>query len=149
MSAPINALPPGRQVKCIFALSLVLSLAWTAAAKAQEADSAAATFKQYCLACHSSSSASGGLNLEALLAASSVGDEFQHWEKVAAVLEQERMPPQGLPAPSADARTQAASWVRGELRTYAEQHAGDPGDVTVRRLTSAEYAYTIRDLTGR
>ena len=28
------------------------------------------------------------------------------------------------------------------------EHAGDPGRVTVRRLTSAEYAYAIRDLTG-
>ena len=27
-------------------------------------------------------------------------------------------------------------------------HGGDPGRVTVRRLTSAEYAYAIRDLTG-
>src|SRR6185295_1115745 len=28
------------------------------------------------------------------------------------------------------------------------EHAGDPGRVTVRRLTSAEYAYAIRDLTS-
>ena len=31
---------------------------------------------------------------------------------------------------------------------YEATHAGDPGRVTVRRLTSAEYAYAIRDLTG-
>jgi hypothetical protein len=34
------------------------------------------------------------------------------------------------------------------LDEYARKHAGDPGRVTVRRLTSAEYAYTISDLTG-
>src|SRR5262249_5887587 len=31
---------------------------------------------------------------------------------------------------------------------YARKHDGDPGRVTVRRLTSGEYAYTIKDLTG-
>ena len=31
---------------------------------------------------------------------------------------------------------------------YEAEHAGEPGRVTVRRLTSAEYAYAIRDLTG-
>ena len=34
------------------------------------------------------------------------------------------------------------------LSAYEAEHAGDPGRVTVRRLTSAEYAYAIRDLTG-
>ncbi len=34
------------------------------------------------------------------------------------------------------------------LRDYEAAHAGEPGRVTVRRLTSAEYAYAIRDLTG-
>ena len=31
---------------------------------------------------------------------------------------------------------------------YAKKHDGDPGRVTVRRLTSGEYAYAIQDLTG-
>src|SRR5204862_6547933 len=31
---------------------------------------------------------------------------------------------------------------------HENEHAGDPGRVTVRRLTSAEYGYAIRDLTG-
>ena len=34
------------------------------------------------------------------------------------------------------------------LKAYEAAHAGEPGRVTVRRLTSAEYAYAIRDLTG-
>src|SRR4029079_19706191 len=29
-----------------------------------------------------------------------------------------------------------------------EEHKGDPGPVAIRRLTGAEYGYTIRDLTG-
>ena len=34
------------------------------------------------------------------------------------------------------------------MKAYEAAHAGDPGRVTVRRLTSAEYAYAVRDLTG-
>ena len=30
----------------------------------------------------------------------------------------------------------------------AQLHAGDPGIVLARRLSNAEYDYTIRDLTG-
>ncbi len=37
---------------------------------------------------------------------------------------------------------------RAALDRYDAQHAGEPGRVTVRRLTSAEYAYALRDLTG-
>jgi hypothetical protein len=59
------------------------------------------------------------------------------------------MPPvEATNFPSAGERAAAASWVRGALNRYAELHAGEPGRVTVRRLTSAEYAYAIEDLTG-
>ena len=39
-------------------------------------------------------------------------------------------------------------WIRSSLKAYEAEHAGDPGRVTVRRLTSGEYAYAIHDLTG-
>ena len=32
--------------------------------------------------------------------------------------------------------------------TFAQRNAGDPGPVVLRRLSNAEYTYTIRDLTG-
>ena len=44
--------------------------------------------------------------------------------------------------------TATAAWIRDSLKRYESEHAGEPGHVTVRRLTSAEYAYAIRDLTG-
>ena len=45
-------------------------------------------------------------------------------------------------------RASAVAWIRTSLDEYDAQHAGEPGRITVRRLTSAEYAYAIRDLTG-
>jgi mono/diheme cytochrome c family protein len=109
---------------------------------------ASATLKQYCVACHGAKSPQAGVSIENLLAKPSFADNFQHWQKVIAVLEQKRMPPEKMPQPD-DAKRQAAiAWVRGELNAYAKTHEGDPGRVTVRRLTSAEYGYSIQDLTG-
>lgn len=108
----------------------------------------APTFRQYCLGCHSDKAKMGGLSLEQLLSDGSMGEHFQHWEKVAMALEEKRMPPQKLPQPNDEQRTQAVRWIRAKLNEYALKNAGDPGPVTVRRLTSGEYAYTIQDLTG-
>lgn len=107
-----------------------------------------AVFQQYCFQCHGDKgNPMGGVSLSKLTA-SPVGDYFQTWQKVSAVLDEGRMPPKGLPQPSDDQRHLALSWVRAELTSFANKNAGDPGRVTVRRLTSGEYGYSIHDLTG-
>jgi hypothetical protein len=112
------------------------------------ADSSAhAVFRQYCLQCHGKS-ALGGINLEKMSAEASIADSFQHWQKVARALEQKAMPPAKMPQPTDAQRVQAVAWIRTSLKDYATRNAGDPGRVTLRRLTSAEYGYTIHDLTG-
>src|SRR5688572_16844202 len=60
----------------------------------------APTLRQYCVQCHGKSNPMGGVSIEKLIAQRSVGDSFQHWEKVAAALEQKRMPPEKMPQPS-------------------------------------------------
>jgi len=116
-------------------------------AAAKTAVPAPSVFKQYCFTCHGKA-ATAGLNLEKLTAELSVGEQFQHWQKVAHALEDRTMPPAKLPQPTDAQRTEAVQWIRARLGEYARQHAGDPGKVTVRRLTSGEYAYAVRDLTG-
>ncbi len=108
---------------------------------------ATATVKQYCLQCHGPA-AMGGVNLEKMLADPSVGPGFRTWQKVVAALEQKRMPPPKMPQPNEVDRQQAAAAIRTQLTAYAKLHDGEPGRVTMRRLTSGEYAYTIQDLTG-
>lgn len=108
---------------------------------------AAPIFKQYCTGCHGQA-AMAGLNLEHLLANPMNDRNFPQWERVAAVLEEKRMPPAKMPQPGDSDRSATAQWVRANLKSYAEKQAGDPGSVTVRRLTSAEYGYTLHDLTG-
>ncbi len=40
------------------------------------------------------------------------------------------------------------AWVQALRRFEAGKNAGDPGPVLARRLSNAEFDYTIRDLTG-
>ena len=118
-------------------------------ARAGPADAdATATFQQYCFQCHGEAAAMAGINLKELTAEPSFSNKFPQWRKVIAALEQKQMPPENLPRPSEAERRQAAGWIRSELDAFVKRHADDPGPVTVRRLTSAEYAYTVRDLTG-
>jgi hypothetical protein len=65
------------------------------------------------------------------------------------MLESGKMPPKEATLfPTDNERAAATSWIRTSLKAYEDKYAGDPGHVTVRRLTSAEYAYAVRDLTG-
>ena len=135
-------------------LACVVAISFASSAKAvgffalpQSAATPEATFKEYCASCHTGTAAKAGINLEQLLTQNSVGESFQKWEKVALVLEQQTMPPRAMPQPSAAEREQAIAWIRASLSEYAKKHDGDPGSVTVRRLTSGEYAYAIKDLT--
>src|SRR5215831_17060849 len=101
--------------------------------------------RQYCFQCHGNGQSMGGISLEQLAAQASVGESFQKWNKVAAVLEEHRMPPKGMPRPSDEQVQQSLAWIHSELAAYAKAHDGDPGRVTVRRLTSGEYGYAIED----
>jgi hypothetical protein len=105
-------------------------------------------FKQYCFGCHGNNAAIAGISLEKLTAAPSVAENYQVWQRVIAALDQKRMPPKGLPQPSDEDRAHSAAWIHSQLDGYLKTHAGDPGRVTVRRLTSGEYNYAIHDLTG-
>ncbi len=105
------------------------------------------TFKQYCFTCHGKTSPMAGVSLETI-SGQPVAQNYQTWEKVTTVLSQHRMPPKGMPQPSEELRTAALGWIRSELTAAARKNEGDPGRVTVRRLTSGEYDYAIQDLTG-
>ena len=137
-----------RQRRLPFPLLLLATLSLPAIA-AQPATAANPTpvLQQFCFQCHGKA-AMAGLNLQQIAALPSMADNFQHWEKVASAIEQRQMPPAKMPQPSDEQRKQAVTWIRTKLNETAAKSAGDPGRVTVRRLTSGEYAYTIRDLTG-
>src|SRR3954453_3707802 len=106
------------------------------------------TFQKYCLQCHGSDPGMGGVNLKKLTSGPMTDEVFPKWQRVVQAMEQNRMPPKGMPQPTEEERAHALAWVKAELTGYANKNAGDPGKVTVRRLTGAEYGYSIKDLTG-
>ncbi|MDP3070685.1 MAG: DUF1592 domain-containing protein [Opitutaceae bacterium] len=108
-----------------------------------------AFFRQFCFECHGEAKAKGHFNFERLAAQPSIGPHAEAWDKVIEMIEAGEMPPSDAERqPNEAERKAAAGWARATLQTYARDHAGEPGRVTVRRLTSGEYAYAIRDLTG-
>jgi len=109
---------------------------------------AAATFQKYCFQCHGKAAATAGINLDQLTETADFGGAFATWQKVRGALESSHMPPKGLPHPTDEERQHLVAWIRDGMDTYIRKNAGNPGRVTVRRLTSGEYNYAIQDLTG-
>jgi hypothetical protein len=58
------------------------------------------------------------------------------------------MPPEDDKQPSDGQRRKLIASIHDELDNYIQRNAGDPGRIAMRRLTSAEYNYSIQDLTG-
>jgi hypothetical protein len=58
------------------------------------------------------------------------------------------MPPKGARQPAAQERRVAGDWFHAVRDHERRRNAGDPGVALARRLSNAEYNYTIRDLTG-
>jgi hypothetical protein len=103
----------------------------------------------YCVDCHGKEKTEGDLNLEELINGISIAKDFKTWELVAEMLEFEDMPPpEESEQPSSKERSAAIGSIGETLESYMREFAGDPGEVRLRRLTSAEYAYSIQDLTG-
>ena len=104
--------------------------------------------QRLCMDCHNTDHAEAGINLEVLTASDTFGSEFRTWQSVATQLEQKRMPPIEADQPALSQRKQLVSWIQERITARARAQDGDPGHVVIRRLTSAEYGYAIRDLTG-
>lgn len=139
---------------------VALALALPAAvAAADEPDSFDALGREYagtirplmashCLSCHSTEDKEGDLDLEALAGLPEIRKAPGAWKKVAEQLESGEMPPKDADQPTDGERAAVRDWVARYLRAEAYANAGDPGAVVLRRLNNAQYAYTLRDLTG-
>ncbi len=75
--------------------------------------------------------------------------DFARWSMVMDRLTAKEMPPRPLPPPPAEMTQQVIGWIQAVRAEEIKKSAGDPGLVLARRLSNAEYNYTIRDLTGQ
>ena len=105
--------------------------------------------KQYCAGCHSGKSPAAQFDLNVYTSLDLVTRDYPRWAQVLERLTAKEMPPKPMPGPPEDARQQVIGWIQAVRAEEIKKHAGDPGLVLARRLSNAEYNYTIRDLTGQ
>jgi hypothetical protein len=104
---------------------------------------------KYCAGCHSGKMPAAQFDLTSYTSINMVTDDFARWALVAEKLKAKEMPPKPMPPPPADATQQIIDWVAAVRAEEIKKADGDPGVVLARRLSNAEYDYTIRDLTGQ
>jgi hypothetical protein len=104
---------------------------------------------KYCAGCHSGAKPAGGLDFKSFTSLDSVTADFAHWSLAAARLQAKEMPPKPVAAPPQNLVDQVVAFVHSLRAEEIRRYAGDPGIVLARRLSNAEYQYTIRDLTGQ
>ena len=103
----------------------------------------------YCFGCHGATKPKAMLDLTRELSVAGIVRNMQHWETVVERLEANEMPPEDAKKqPGKEERAAVIAWLRELRDREADKNAGDPGVVLARRLSNAEYDYTIRDLTG-
>jgi hypothetical protein len=105
--------------------------------------------ERYCLRCHSGARPKGGLDLLHDTTSNKAALHSQKWELIQERLQAGEMPPESArDLPPAAERAAVVAWIKEMVDREAERSAGDPGPVLARRLSNAEFDYTIRDLTG-
>lgn len=102
-----------------------------------------------CYSCHGGEKTKGDVDLKALAGNPDVATEFEVWTKVKDTIDSGDMPPRKSKPLTEAEKGAITGWVEHSLDVLAQANSGDPGPVTMRRLTNAEYDRTVRDLTGR
>ena len=102
----------------------------------------------YCIDCHSGDKPKAKFDLSGYVDLAAVVGDPGHWELVLERMKSGEMPPEDEKQPSSQEQNEIIAWIETLHREEAERNAGDPGIVLARRLSNAEYDYTIRDLTG-
>lgn len=105
-------------------------------------------FATFCNECHAGDQAEAEIDFEGFETLSDLRRKPKVWLKTRAMLDTGQMPPEDAKQPSQAQHQQLRDWVRDYLKVEAAARAGDPGRVVLRRLSNAEYGYTVRDLTG-
>jgi hypothetical protein len=104
---------------------------------------------RYCHSCHGPKKQAASLDLSLDVTPAAVVKNVKAWELAFERVHTKEMPPEtSTKQPTAAERAAVVKWFREVSAREAEKHAGDPGTVLARRLSAAEFDYTVRDLTG-
>ncbi len=102
----------------------------------------------YCFSCHGKQGPAAQLDLSGFTTMTALMQDGRRWSQMLERLEAEDMPPEGVRHPTPQERRAAVDWFQAVREGETSRNAGDPGVVLARRLSNAEYNYTVRDLTG-
>jgi len=112
-------------------------------------DKVAPFMQAYCFKCHNEKTTEGLLDLTRYTSSTLIARDFRQWEHVITFLKEEKMPPKAArKRPAPQERAEFLASLDKLLLIEAHKLANDPGPSSPRRLSNAEYNYTIRDLTG-
>jgi mono/diheme cytochrome c family protein len=104
--------------------------------------------KTYCINCHGREQPAAQMDLSGFTTMAALMQDGRRWSQMLERLEAEEMPPEGARHPTPRERRVVVDWFHALREQETRRNAGDPGIVLARRLSNAEYNYTIRDLTG-
>ena len=141
-----------------FWLVLVIS-GWGLQAHAADSDGTALESKfderirpflsTYCVGCHGGKSPEAEFDMTAFTTMPALLKDGARWSSMLERMVAKEMPPSDAERqPSTEARHEAIEWFEAVQQDQIRRHAGDPGLVLARRLSNAEFDYSIRDLTG-
>ncbi|MEE2887885.1 MAG: DUF1592 domain-containing protein [Planctomycetota bacterium] len=129
--------------------ALVAGFGFTAALPAQEATLRTTVqpfVKKWCAGCHSGDDPEADLDLVARLAKPPRGNDLALLLDIRDALRDKDMPPEDEPQPPIAQVKEILAWA-DRMLTRGKATV-DPGQVTMRRLSGAEYRNTVRDLLG-
>jgi mono/diheme cytochrome c family protein len=149
--------PPGtvRRNPTACAVQLIACLT-LAASSADGADDLAQTYAKQiqpllvrsCGTCHGKMPKDNDLDLTSFGSAQAILARPKMLSDVAERVRGGDMPPEDAPQPNPAEREQLLGWITAALDAEAASRAGDPGQITLRRLSNTEYDNAVRDLTG-
>lgn len=148
--------PNGMRRNCTTCVLPLIASLTLAVASANAADDLAQTYAKQiypllvrsCEKCHGKTPTDNDLNLTSFGSTQAILARPQTLSNIAERVRGGDMPPKEAPQPSQEEREQLLNWIKAALDAEAAARAGDPGPVTLRRLSNSEYDNAIRDLTG-
>jgi hypothetical protein len=103
----------------------------------------------YCNECHSGAEPEAKFDTSLYQGTQQVTTAWDSWKMILSRVESDEMPPADAgPRPTDAERQVLRAWTDRFRQAEALRNQGDPGPVSIRRLSNAEWNYTIRDLTG-
>lgn len=101
-----------------------------------------------CGKCHGDSPKDNDLNIKGIATASAMLAQPAALAEIRDRVAEGDMPPKKATQPTLEEKEALLAWIAAARDHAASARAGDPGPVTLRRLTNTEYDNAIRDLTG-